>query len=130
MAMQRADPAAGTATREMSRNTESEGHFLSAASFGASSRAFAQPKNPNHAGWHRGGGKPLQDMHLCWIEEPGRKNHDQGRERLKCRILHIRCIEADLGSLTSDVSLGGQRSEHRVRAEDNRKSREAGKSDA
>ena len=31
--MQRADPAAGTATREMSRKTESEGH-LSAASFG------------------------------------------------------------------------------------------------
>jgi hypothetical protein len=33
MAMQRADPAARTATREMSRKTESEGH-LSAASFG------------------------------------------------------------------------------------------------
>jgi len=44
MAMQRADPAAGTATREMSRKTESEGHFVSGLFWLLTLIALAQPK--------------------------------------------------------------------------------------
>jgi hypothetical protein len=43
MAKRRADPAAGKATREISRKTESEGH-LSAASFGTHPKCISATK--------------------------------------------------------------------------------------
>jgi hypothetical protein len=63
MAKRRADPAAGKATREISRKTESEGH-LSAASFGTHLSAFPQPKQQSSALICRNLGKPLQNNHL------------------------------------------------------------------
>jgi hypothetical protein len=66
MAKRRADPAAGKATREISRKTESEGH-LSAASFGTHLSAFPQPKQQSSALICRNLGKPLQSNHLKTI---------------------------------------------------------------
>ena len=63
MAKRRADPAAGKATREISRKTESEGH-LSAASFGTQLSAFPRPKQQSSALICRNFGKPLQNNHL------------------------------------------------------------------
>jgi hypothetical protein len=94
MAKQRANPATGKATREMSRKTESEGH-LSAASFVTSSCAFARPKHFIPADHCRPIGKPLKNIGLGsskkWIWRKSQADAIQ----LECRILHIRCMPQD-----------------------------------
>lgn len=107
MAKRRADPAAGKATREMSRKTESEGH-LSAASFGTYSSALAQPKPPSSAAICRNFGKSLQYIYLGRMGVTRKREPRAGVIKVGMQNPAHSLHSLTLGRRTSDLRLGPQ----------------------
>jgi hypothetical protein len=89
MAMQRADPSAGTATREISRKTESEGHLRPLLVIFLS--AFAQPKLRPQKYEFRIAFNTMKIKSLALTKKESLEYAQAGQTDLSCRILHIRC---------------------------------------